>query len=344
MRASRITLAATTGALPLPAEGRVAVFRARPEHDLSALPAERLQVIQGFRPHHDALAARGLDCTVAPAGPYCAALVAATRAKAETLGLIATALRLTVPGGWVAVDGQKTDGVDSLLKACRKALPVGEVLSKSHGKLFVIERADALPDSVAGWEAAAAPQSSARDAMTRAGVFSADGLDPGSALLIQSLPGKISGRVADLGAGWGALAAPVLAHTDVTRLDLIEAEHAALEAARANVTDPRAAFHWADATTWRPGAVCDLVISNPPFHQGRAAEPSLGQAFIRSAAAALKPSGEFRMVANRQLPYEEVLRSAFGRVETVTETPAYKVIAAARPRVTAARRRRARDA
>ena len=50
------------------------------------------------------------------------------------------------------------------------------------------------------------------------------------------------------------------------RLDLIEAEWSALEAARRNVTDPRARLIWDDATTHTPDRRYDAILSNPPFH------------------------------------------------------------------------------
>jgi 16S rRNA (guanine1207-N2)-methyltransferase len=56
----------------------------------------------------------------------------------------------------------------------------------------------------------------------------------------------------------------------------------------------------------------DAILSNPPFHTGRRADPGLGRAFISAAARMLKPSGKFIMVANRHLPYEDALKDAFG--------------------------------
>ena len=47
-------------------------------------------------------------------------------------------------------------------------------------------------------------------------------------------------RIVDLGAGWGFLARAILARDGVRQLDLVEAEAAALDCARRNVTDPRA--------------------------------------------------------------------------------------------------------
>ena len=83
----------------------------------------------------------------------------------------------------------------------------------------------------------------------------------------------------------------MLKRPGVSELHLVEAEADALACARRNVADPRAAFHWADATRFHPGRAMDFVVMNPPFHGGRAADPALGAAFIRQAAAILQPAG-----------------------------------------------------
>jgi 16S rRNA (guanine1207-N2)-methyltransferase len=105
-----------------------------------------------------------------------------------------------------------------------------------------------------------------------------------------------------------------------------------LEAARVNVDDPRAAFHWADATRFDPEEPYDAIISNPPFHTGRRADPGLGRAFISAAARMLKPSGKFIMVANRHLPYEAALKDAFGTGRLIGELEGYKLYEAGKPR------------
>ncbi len=114
-------------------------------------------------------------------------------------------------------------------------------------------------------------------------------------------------------------------------LDLVEAEAAALECARRNVTDPRAAFHWADATRFHPSAPVDAVVCNPPFHTGRSADPALGAAFIRNAAAMLQPHGHLWLVANRHLPYGPVLSDCFREVEDLGGDGSFRVIRAGRP-------------
>ncbi|RYI05251.1 MAG: MFS transporter, partial [Acetobacteraceae bacterium] len=130
----------------------------------------------------------------------------------------------------------------------------------------------------------------------------------------------------------GFLASEILKRPGVRKLDLVEAEADALDCARVNVTDPRARFHWADATTWRPETLLDVVVMNPPFHTGREADPALGAAFIRAARRMLAPSGELWMVANRHLPYEAVLSECFLEVRDAGGTNGFRVIHAIKPR------------
>ena len=199
--------------------------------------------------------------------------------------MLAEAVAMTGNGGRIAVDGQKTDGVDSILKELRGAgLTLGEVISKAPGKLVGLLAAP-VP---AGWAAA---DTRVDGFVTRPGVFSADGPDRGSHLLAEALPADLPARVADLGAGWGYLSRAILQRPGVKRLDVVEAEKVALDCARINVTNPHAVFHWADATTFRPERPWNAVVMNPPFHTARVPDPALGAAFIRTAHRGLLPDG-----------------------------------------------------
>ena len=319
---SRLSLAVDEG-LSLPDAGRIVVYRPRAGYDLSALPRAQVSVVQGFFPDHQAFAQAGFDTDVRFEGEAAMAVVVVPRAKDEARALIAEAAAQVGSDGIIVVDGQKTDGVDSLWKALRKR---GEILgaqSKAHGRIFWFRGLD-----LADW--AAAPSQTGDGFLTAPGVFSADGADKGSVLLGEALPQKLPPRVCDLGAGWGYLAAPVLARKGVVSLDLVEAEHAALEAARVNVTDPRAEFIWEDARHLS-GRSYDLVISNPPFHTTRTAEPDLGRAFIASAARLLTQRGELWLVANRHLGYEATLGEHFRDYSEIAGTNAFKVLRATRP-------------
>ncbi len=326
-RAARLALALREEGLTLPEAGAICVLGPRAGDDLSLLPRERAQLVQGFRPDHDALSRAGWQ--VAPRleeGRFAASIVCLPRAREEAHDLIARAVSQT--DGPVIVDGQKTEGADAVLRACRARAGVAGVVSKGHGKLFWMPAP--APEAFADWQAQ--PRRLEGGFVTRPGVFSADGPDPGSMLLAGALPARLPPRIADLGAGWGWLAAQILTRDGVEELHLVEAGFEALDCARENIRDPRARFHWADATRFDGAAGLDAVVMNPPFHTGRKGDPALGVAFIDAAARLLGPQGRLWMVANRHLPYEAALAAAFRRHEEIAGSSAFKVHLAQGPR------------
>ncbi|MFN3973215.1 MAG: methyltransferase [Gemmobacter sp.] len=326
MRGDRLSHALDSGALVLPPLGDILVLNPRAGDGLSALPMSRLVLVQGFRPDHDVLAARGLAVFPAmPPRPYAAALVCLPRARDHAQALISQAAEAVTPGGPVIVDGQKSDGVEGALRDLAARVALSGPVVKAHGRLVTFPAGPGLED----WRAV--PRSLPDGFVTRPGVFSADGPDRGSALLAAALPAQMPGRGVDLGAGWGYLARAALAREGVSLLDLVEAEADALDCARQNIPDPRAAFHWADATTFRPARPAHWVICNPPFHAGRAADPALGAAFIAAAARMLGPEGTLWLVANRHLPYGRTLSALFREVSEIGTDPGFRLTRAARP-------------
>lgn len=323
MRSTRLLQALDSGSVPLPSFGKIAVYRPQMGDDLSILPAGRVTVLTGFKPDHDHFAR---DYPITPAPPYAAALVCLPRSREGARALVARAAAEVSPGGPILVDGQKTDGIDSALKDLRTRLDLSESLSKAHGKLAWFAAGPDLSD----W--AARPRLVSDGFQTLPGIFSADGPDPASVLLAAALPEKLSGKVADLGAGWGYLARAILARPGVKQLNLVEAEADALAACRMNITDERAVFHWADATTFRPTTLLDAVVMNPPFHIGRSSDPSLGVAFIKAARRMLAPDGALWLVQNRHLPYDAALSEAFLEWKEVAGTGGFRVIHATKPR------------
>ena len=296
-------------------------------------------MVTGNRVDYDALAARGFTVAATPDGAAGMVVLFLPRNRAQALGQIAQALDLLPPGGWLVIDGQKTDGVDATLRHLSRLIPLADTRARDHGKTAWLQRPATLPEALIHWREEAAPRPLPDGSQTAPGMFSADGPDPGTVFLADALPRTLSGAAADFGAGWGALSAALLVHAPgITSLDMIEADYASAEAARANVTDPRATARWADATTWTGGPY-DVIVSNPPFHVSRSADPSLGTAFIAAAARCLAPKGQLWLVANRQLPYEGTLDAQFGQWEEAARNARYKVIHATRPKAGAKARR-----
>lgn len=326
MQNFRLSLAFSSGSLSLPEEGNILVLNAGPDSDLSELPKERVTALQGFKPDYDALENADFTVVTEVVGEFALAIVFLPRAKAEARSLIAIANR-HCPSGKVVIDGQKTDGIDGIFKASRKRVECSAAVSKSHGKVFWYPASDAFDD----WAAPTEPQEVVPGFVTRPGVFSADGIDPGSAILAATLPPKLGEVVGDFGAGWGFLSGEILKRDMVKSVHLIEAEYAAINCARENISDSRAEFHWADVTRYKALPAFDTIVMNPPFHISRSADPNIGKAFLSAAGRFLKPRGNLWVVANRHLPYEAHLQEVFRKVTEEGGDSKFKVFHASQP-------------
>ena len=324
MSLDRLKYALASGGLDLPDSGDICFFGVPAD---VALPVakDRAQIVHSFAPEHARWKSQGFTTAVALQGPYAATVVALPRARDLSEARIAEAEAAT-PEGLIVIDGAKTDGIEAIAKALRAKGVALSAVSKAHGKCLWFKAGGFTAD----W-ARPAMAANADGDMTAPGVFSADGADPASRLLAEALPATLKGEVADLGAGWGWLSREILRRAGVATLHLVEAEARALDCARANVTNARARFHWANATDWMSPALLDAVVMNPPFHTGRKADPALGQAFVRAAARNLKPNGALWMVANRHLPYETVVAECFREHREIGGTGAFKILQASRP-------------
>jgi 16S rRNA (guanine1207-N2)-methyltransferase len=334
-------------ALRLPDDGRVLFLRARDGFALRALAQPSWRCEQSFKPFADALERSGL-CVVRPdageanAGEsYPLVLILPTRQRDERRALFARAARHRQAGGVVLACVANAEGARSAEADFARLLGPPRTLSKHKCRVFWNAHADPAidPDVLAEWSALDAPRLTADGYLSRPGLFAWDRIDPASALLAAQFPADLHGRVADLGAGYGYLATEVIARCPrVTAIDLYEAEARALEPARVNLARAVRASgrelpigtYWHDVAAGISAATSryDAIVSNPPFHVGRADLPELGRAFIASAADALVRDGRLFVVANRHLPYEETLNARFDTVRELARQDGFKVIEA----------------
>lgn len=168
---------------------------------------------------------------------------------------------------------------------------------------------------------------------SRPGVFSWEHLDEATAVLAETLriaPGK---SVLDLGCGAGALGVVAAKASPTGRVLLLDADadavrcaaRTAIEAGAGNV-EVRAS----DLAAAADEECFDVVVTNPPFHVGKATDLSVPRAFIEDSHARLVPGGRLYLVANRTLPYEQWIGETFGDVRTLHDGLRFKVLGATR--------------
>lgn len=261
-----------------------------------------------------------------PDESFTAVTVRAPAGAVERRFVLAQALRVLTPGGRLTAFAPKDRGGLRMKKELQAlGCEVGES-ARRHNRICLVVR----PTEITGLAdaiASGAPRRISEDGLwTQPGVFSWDRLDAGTNALLQVLP-PFAGVGADFGSGIGILALNVLASPKVTKLTLVELDHRAVEVSKRNVADPRADFVWGDVRQIELKDL-DFIVSNPPFHEGGGEDKTLGQAFITSAAAALRKGGTLWIVANRHLPYEAILGESFAKVRLVGEGGGYKVFEA----------------
>ncbi|WEX79080.1 class I SAM-dependent methyltransferase [Sinorhizobium numidicum] len=323
------------GVIDPPGEGeRVLFLGAEAGYRLPEGFAASVSAVQPLRPLYRALEAMRVDVTPSVLGEgYDVALVLCGRHKGENEDRIAEALKRTRAGALIVIAGGKEDGIQSLRKKIDKFGWDGDSLPKYHGVAFWFTRPEDVSEAVT--KLAKVPVRVDGLFEASPGMFSHDRVDAGSELLASRLPRDFTGHAADFGAGWGYLSVMLAqASPGLKGIDLFEADHDALEAARvnmkANAPSTPARFYWHDLTSEDTRDKYDLIVMNPPFHEGHAAEPALGAAIIRSAAKALKQGGKLMLVANRGLPYEQVLAESFKESGETCRNARFKVLWAKR--------------
>ncbi|MEB4673485.1 16S rRNA (guanine(1207)-N(2))-methyltransferase RsmC [Enterobacteriaceae bacterium G50] len=161
---------------------------------------------------------------------------------------------------------------------------------------------------------------------TLPGVFSRDGLDVGSQLLLSTLTPHTKGKVLDVGCGAGVLAAMLASHSPKVRLTLCDVSAPAVEASRATLAaNGFEGEVFASNVFSEVKGRFDMIISNPPFHDGLQTSLDAAQTLIRTAVRHLNSGGELRIVANAFLPYPAILDETFGFHEVIAQTGRFKV-------------------
>lgn len=159
-------------------------------------------------------------------------------------------------------------------------------------------------------------------------VFSSAELDVGTKLLLSTFhkADGLKGKVLDLGCGSGVIGASLkkqfpkikLTMSDIHAMALSSSERTLKENnLEGNVVASNVFSHIEDRF--------DLIISNPPFHDGVDTAYTAVETLIMESKKYLNRGGELRIVANAHLPYPDLLDKTFGSHKILAKTNKFKV-------------------
>ncbi len=167
-------------------------------------------------------------------------------------------------------------------------------------------------------------------------VFSREKPDLGTRLLLKNLPADGEKFTAvDLGCGNGILALALAQACPQVQILGVDESYQAVASARLNAAalgadGQRLSFKAADGLSQEMENSRDLVICNPPFHQGQVTGDLPAWTMFAQAHRVLRPGGELLVVGNRHLGYHAKLKRLFATAELMAWDDKFIVLSAAK--------------
>ena len=276
------------------------------------------------------------DFDFAELPPYQRIVYRISKEKMLTHHVINAALRNLAPDGTLYVIGGKQDGMKSITKNAAEVYHQ-EVVARKHGNAYLAEFsacANSLTQSAYLSDASYTelrqvdhPQMSF---YSKPGVFGWEKIDRGSQLLASCLPKvmqymKDVGSVLDLGCGWGYLMLQTADH-DIAQRVATDNNVAAVDAARRNFAEAGLDVDCVlDDAGSHINQRFDLILCNPPFHQGFAVSDSLTEKFLANASRLSRRSTRAVFVVNQFIPLETLAPKYFSECRELAAADGFQV-------------------
>ncbi len=323
----------------------------RPNQGLSAI-TNRFDVAQNLQQANIPVLLNDFDFSAWPSGTFACIIYRVSKERALVNHCINHAFSLLAEGGSLLLLGGKQDGIKTNAQNAGKVFG-SKAHIKKHGVHYVATLKKSAPQQDAEHHAATLLDSNNYSELrlcssgpleffSKPGIFGWSKVDRGSALLIEQLRLSTGGiavgrdaerpRVLDMGCGYGYL---LLASRDMHFASRTATDNnaAAVAAAAANF----ARYHLeVDVTLDDCGSqlkpAYDLILCNPPFHQGFSQIGELSDRFLQQMARLLDPKGRALLVVNQFIPLERVAADYFSQVETLASDNSFKVVSLQQPR------------
>ena len=219
-----------------------------------------------------------------------------------------------------------------ILSRANPSLSTEDNPNNSQDEIFLSQNRTHFPQNLS--RSANAPAgSSLLDTLYGPSVFAQGKLDEGTRLLIEALQVQPADEALDIGCGAGYLGLHIARQANRGHVTMVDASLATVALAQRNITEsglPNINVLPSDGAQAVLSQRFDLVVTNPPFHQGGIQTTEIAERFIREAAHVLRPQGRFYLVANRFLKYEPTLKAHFNNITEVGGNTRFKVLLALR--------------
>ena len=268
------------------------------------------------------------------------------KSKQQLAMLIQNATALIKPNALVLVVGENKAGIKSVGKMLEKiGEHVNKIDSAKHCGLYAVSVAHPLPTfSLSDYAITRTYQVNGQDIQVYSlpGVFGHKQLDPATELLLNQFDtermSKVKGEFYDFACGTGVIAAyfGLMANKYKTNIKITMSDVSSLAIFCATQTIQLNQLN-ADIIP-SDGVVdvnkrFDVIVSNPPFHDGIRNDYQITEDFITKSFSRSVPYATITIVANKFLPYPDILDTVYKGFTELAASNKFKVYQAIRPKL-----------
>ncbi|QIW15938.1 16S rRNA (guanine(1207)-N(2))-methyltransferase [Pasteurellaceae bacterium RH1A] len=252
-----------------------------------------------------------------------------TKNKQECLFQLLQWLSTAPLGQKMLIVGENRAGVRSVEKLLEPYGDISKIDSARRCGLYLFELKEAASfDCKKFWKSYRLQD---LDIFALPAVFSSAELDGGTKLLLSTFDkaDRLKGKVLDLGCGAGVIGASLKQAFPKIKLTMSDIHAMALESSRCTLAENQLEGEVLASDVFSHiSDRFDLIVSNPPFHDGIDTAYQAVESLIAQAKQHLTKGGELRIVANAFLPYPDLLDQAFGSHQVLAKTGKFKVYSA----------------
>ncbi len=160
-------------------------------------------------------------------------------------------------------------------------------------------------------------------------LFSREQLDIGTRFFLEHIPEGDFETILDLGCANGIVGIRAKELNPASGVVFVDESAMAIESASANYErrfGQKPVTVWTNCYEDQPAESLDLVLCNPPFHQGTSVGDHVAWQMFTDARHALNPGGLLRVIGNTHLRYPGALKKIFGNSEIVASNSKFTIV------------------
>ena len=168
-----------------------------------------------------------------------------------------------------------------------------------------------------------------KELINHSNLFSREKLDIGTRFFLENIPQGHFKSILDLGCANGLIGLKAKSINPNAKIYFSDESFMAIKSAKDNYKNSfndEAEFYWTNCYEDKSFPKVDLVLCNPPFHQGNTVGDFIALQMFKDSRDALNQGGKIRVIGNNHLGYHVKLKKLFGNVTEIKKNKKFIIL------------------